>query len=152
MKPLLLILLFAFTASAQNWKPIKEMSGEIPNHPGLTIEIYAAQIERGDNVTKLRIRFDFPWGSPGDLLKENVPWGTDPTSISRVEGGFEFNCKTLIVKPDKASADVYQFNGKKFKSKEPPFSLDSGHILFQYFCEQPSASVSTGPPVLKRRP
>lgn len=159
MKPLLLILALAFSVSAQdikeiekikNWKLIKEMSGEVPNHPGLTVEFRAAEIARGDDVVKLIWRMDFPWGSPGDLLKEHVPHGFDPTSISRVESRVELNCKTHVVNPVTNSADVYQFNGKQHKSKEQPFSVKSWDIFFTYFCEQGEAP--TKAPTLKLKP
>jgi hypothetical protein len=137
MKPLLLILCLATYAAPQKpeWKLLKEMSGEIPDHPGLTVETRASQIARGDDTVKLQIRWDFPWGAPRDLLKDHVLWGFDPSSISRVETKIQFNCKTLTVKSEKYS-DVYQFNGKKLKSRDYPFSIDYNHIFAEYFCER----------------
>lgn len=128
------------------------MSGDIPNHPGLTIEIYAAQIARGDNHVKLRFKAEFPGGAPIDLFKDNAPHGFDVSSISRMEFRGEFDCDTLVMRSVNGSGEIYQFNGKKFKSKEPPFKLDSSHIFSQYFCEQPSAPTSGPPklPTLKR--
>jgi len=145
--------LLAVSAQAQkledvkDWKLIKEMSGEIPNHPGLMVELYAAQIARGDSTVKLILRMEYPWGAPGDIFKDAVPRGFDPTSISRVVGKVEFNCDTLVVTPLSGSAEIYQFNGKKFKSKEPPFVIGSGHIFAQYFCER--GMPATKAPVLK---
>jgi len=147
MKVILILLLLAIPAHAQEWKPIKEMSGPIPDHPGITIETSASQIARGGDIVKLRFRADFPWGSPGDLVRNLVPWGFDPTSISRVEFKLLFNCQSLTVTPVTGSADVYQFNGKKHKSKEIPVQIPSGHIFAQYFCEQGSKPITA--PVLK---
>ena len=154
MKPLLLILLLAFTASAQttDWQLIKEMSGEIPDHPGLTMNVYASQIARGDSVVKLQLKAEFPGGAPMDVLKDNAPHGFDISSISTMIFKSEFNCDTLVMKTVNGSGEVYQFNGKKYKTKEPPFKIESGHIFAQYFCEQPASITSTGPPVLKRKP
>lgn len=139
LKPLTLILLLAISAFAQDWKQIKEMSGDIPNHPGLTIEVFAAEIARGDDLVKLRLRTDFPNGAPVDLFRQSAPPGFDISSISRIESKLELNCATLTVKPSNATADVYQFNGKRIKSKEPPFQIESGNILAVYFCEQGEA-------------
>jgi hypothetical protein len=142
MKPLFLILILAFTAQAQtpqDWKFIKEMSGEIPDHPGLTVNWYAAEIARGNNIVKLLLRFDMPGGAPADLFKGAASPGFDISSITRVEAKIEFNCDTLVVKPVSGSSDVYQFNGKKLKSKEPPFVVGSEHIFSQYFCERGDA-------------
>lgn len=153
VKPLLIILALAVAIVAQSpsanleWKLIKEMSGEIPNHPSLIIELYAARVARGDDKVKLMLKMEFPNGSPREFFRQHVPHGTDPTSIAKIEGAVEFNCRTLVVKPIKSTANVYQFNGKKFKSKEPPFGLDSGHIFAQYFCEQGEAP--TKAPTLK---
>lgn len=156
MKPLLLILALAFSVSAQDikdiekikdWKLIKEMSGEIPNHPAITLEMYAAQIARGDDIVKLAFRADFPNGAPVDLLKSGAPSGFDVSSITRIVGKLEFNCQTLQVRPLGGSAYAYQFNGKRYKSRETPFALNSGHILFEYFCER--GNTPTKAPTLK---
>ena len=138
MKTLLLMLLLTITATAQtsDWKLIKEMSGDIPNHPGLTVEVYASQIARGDNVIKLMVKAEFPGGAPADLLKANAPHGFDISSISRMVFKTEFNCETLTMKTVNGSGEIYQFNGKRFKSKEPPFTIESSHVFAQYFCEQ----------------
>lgn len=148
-----LILALAVIVSAQSlptddlpWKLIKEMSGEIPDHTGLTIEVYGAKIARGDDLVKLSIRFDFPWGAPASLFKGNAPRGFDVSSVARFQGRIELNCKTLEVKPV-GGGDVYQFNGKRHKSKEPPFQIESGHIFATYFCEQGEAP--TKAPTLK---
>jgi hypothetical protein len=141
MKPLFLILILAFTAHAQkpeDWKLIKEMSGEIPNHPGLTVNWYAAEIARGDNLVKLIVKAEFPGGAPR-FEGATYPHGFDPTSITRMEMKSEFNCDTLTFKAVKGSSDVYQFNGKKLKSQETPFPLSAGHIFVQYFCERGEA-------------
>src|SRR4030095_16085374 len=101
MKPLLLILALAVSVSGQklesvkNWKLIKEMSGPIRDHPGLTIQISAPQIARGNDRVKLLIKAEFPGGAPRDIFKDNVPWGFDPSSISLLVGKLEFNCTTL---------------------------------------------------------
>lgn len=153
MRALLLILLLTVSAQAQqledikDWKLIKEMSGEIPDHPGLTIEMYAAQIARGDSRVKLIVKAEFPGGAPRDLLKDHVPHGFDASSISTMVFKVEFDCDTLTVKAVNNSGEIYQFNGKRYKSKEPPFTIESGHILSQYFCERGTAP--TKAPVLK---
>jgi hypothetical protein len=147
MKALLLILALTISVSAQtDWKLIKEMSGEIPDHPGLTAEFYAAEIARGDSLVKLLIRMDFPWGAP-KFPKATYPTGFDASSISRFEFKVEFNCDTLVMKPVNGSSEVYQFNGKRHKSKEPPFPLDAGHVFVTYFCERGEAP--TKAPTLK---
>lgn len=152
MRPLLLILAFILSVAAQTaeWKPIKEMSGEIPDHPGITLNVSASEIARGNDLVKLRIRFDFPDGAPYDLFRNNAPVGFDVSSVVRIESRIELNCKTFIVKPAGSSADVYQFNGKKLKSKEVPIAISSGHIFAQYFCEQGLAP--TAAPRLKPKP
>jgi hypothetical protein len=147
MKPLLLILALATVAAAQElqWKPIREMSGEIPNHPGVTVEFSAAEIARRDDGVKLILRAEFPWGAPSDLIK--VPASElDVTSLFRFTGRMDFNCRTLVVKPD-GGGEAMQFNGKKHKTKESPFSIPQSHILSQYFCERGSAP--TEAPTLK---
>lgn len=142
LKTLFFILALAVSAQAQkledikDWKLIKELSGEIPDHPGLTVELRAAQIARGDDTVKLVIRMDYPGGAPYDIFKNAVPHGFDPSSISRIVGKIQLNCKTRFVIPINNSAEIYQFNGKKYKSKEQPFSVDSWHIFFTYFCEE----------------
>lgn len=159
MKPLLLIVVLAFSVSAQDikeiekikdWKLIKEMSGDIPNHPGIILDLYAAEIARHDEVVKLAFRADFPNGAPMDLFKGSMPQGFDISSITRIVGKLEFNCETLQVVPLGGSAYAYQFNGKRYKSKEAPFALDSGHILFAYFCER--GDTPTKAPTLKPKP
>jgi hypothetical protein len=145
MKALLLILLLAVSAQAQkledikDWKLIKEMSGEIPNHPGLTTETHAAQIARGGDLIKLVIRADYPWGAPADIFRDHVPHGFDPSSISRIEVRIELHCATHVVIPPTNSAEIYQFNGKRYKSREQPFSVESWNIFFVYFCEEGTA-------------
>lgn len=154
MKTLLLILLLSLSTAAQqenndlNWKLIKEMSGDIPNHPGLTVKTYGAEIARGGDLIKLSIKVGFPYGAPVSVFKDNVPHGFDVSSIERIEGRLELNCQTLVVRPVKASASIYQFSGKRFKSKEPPFTIESGNILATYFCER-GGPVTTEPPKLK---
>jgi hypothetical protein len=158
MKPLLLILALAFSVSAQeikqieqikDWKLIKEMSGDIPNHPGLTEEFYAAKIARGDSTVKLLVRMDFPWGAPR-FEGATYPRGFDASSIRHVLFQVELNCDTLVVKPLTGEADVYQFNGKHLKSQEIPTMIKSGHIFEQYFCEHGEAP--TKAPTLKPKP
>lgn len=148
MKTLFLILAFAILALTPqqlptddlDWKLIKEMSGEIPNHPGQTVEVRGAQIARGNELVKVSVRFDFPWGAPVGVFKNStVPRGFDLSSISRIQLRIELNCKTLEIKPVNNSSDVYQFNGKRLKSKEAPIKIGSGHIFAQYFCEQGEA-------------
>jgi hypothetical protein len=152
MKPLLLILCLAFVASAQtpDWKFIKEMSGDIPNHQGLTIEFYAAEIARSGSGVKLLLKAEFPGGAPVDLFRDNAPSGFDISSVSRIVVQLKFNCDSLIVKPIKGSAEIYQFNGNHIKSKEPPFGLDTGHVFVNYFCEQ--GEKPTIAPKLKQKP
>lgn len=147
MKPLLIILLLAITTTAQDWKPIKEMTGEIPNHPGLTAQVYAAEIARGDGLVKVLFRVDYPEGAPVSVFRNNVPVGFDVSSINRIVLKFEFNCDTLVMKTTNESATVYQFNGKKHKSKEPPFTVGSGNMWSRYFCERGEAP--TKAPTLK---
>lgn len=147
MKPLIVILCLAFSAHAQDWKLIKEMSGDIPNHSGLTVETYGAEIARGEETVKLLMRIDFPNGAPYAMFRDNVPRGFDVSSISQMTFKAEFNCKTLVMKPVGGTGKVYQFNGKKHKSKEPPFNLDAGHIFVNYFCER--GEVPTKAPILK---
>ena len=136
-------LLLILTLLQSNWIPIKEMSGNIPNYPGITIETYASEIARDGDVIKLKVRFDFPWGVPMDWVRE----AGFNSSISRVELGVKLDCKTLIVTPMKGSADVYQFNGKKLKSKEPPIPIKEGHVFEKYFCER--GGPATVAPTLK---
>lgn len=141
MKALLLILLLAPSVYAQlptddlDWKLIQEMSGEIPNQPGITMEVYGARIMRGNDLVKLSVRFDFPFGAPVDVFKGSVSRGFDVSSVTRMAFKIEMNCKTLTVKPI-GGGHIYQFNGKRHKSKEPPFKIASGHIFASYFCEQ----------------
>lgn len=158
MRSLLLILVFAVSVSAQDikelekikdWQKIKEMSGEIPNHPGITIEVYAAQIARNEGVIKLWMKTEFPQGSPR-LMGSTYPDGFDPSSVSRVVFGLEFDCDKRSVKPIKNSAHVYLFSGARHKSKEHPFTLNAGHILFGYFCEKGETPLSA--PALKPKP
>jgi hypothetical protein len=135
MKTLFLILALAVTASAQDWKLIKEISGEIPNHPGLTIETYAAEIARDEDIIKLKIRFDLPYGPPVDWF-QGTNQGFDVSTISRLEVGVRLDCKTLVITTPKGSSDVYRSNGQKLKSKEPPFAIKEGHVFEKYFCER----------------
>lgn len=147
MKALFTLILLTTVTNAQEWKPIKELSGPFPGHKGFSVETSASGIARGNDIIKLTVRFDFPWGAPPDLFRSGAPQGFDITSITRIETRFEFNCKTLVVKTNNSSATVYRFDGKKYKSKEPPFSIESSHIFSQYFCER--GSVPIKPPTLK---
>jgi len=136
-----------------DWKLIKEMSGEIPDHPGFTLEFRAAEIARGNDLVKLVLRVDMPRGAPVDLFRDNVPRGFDVSSINRIEGRLEFNCKTLVLKAVNDSGVIYQFNGKRHKSKELPFKIDAdsrGAVFSQYFCERGEAP--TVAPQLKPKP
>lgn len=157
MKVLLLILALTAGVVAQepiegitDWKFIKEVSGKIPNHPGLTVEVYAARFSHGNGKIKLITRFDFPNGAPVGVFKNNVPVGFDISSINRMIFKWEFNCDTLMMKAVKNSGEVVQFNGKRHKSKEPPFRVDAGNLFVGYFCERPSAPSKT-PPKLKTK-
>lgn len=145
MRPALLILCLAFTVSAQEWKPIKEMSGVIAGSP---LEVSATRIARNGDVIRLLFRVDFPDGAPWEVFRNNVPSGFDVSSVSKIEGGLKLDCKTLKVKPEKGTARVYQFNGNSFKSKEPPFAINSGHIFALYFCEQ--GTIPTVAPTLRK--
>lgn len=138
MKTLLLILIFYSAGMAQEpeWKLIKEMSGEIPDHPGLTIEFYAAEVSRGDDLVKLLLRMNMPWGAPRDIFKPAFPPGFDISSVTRIEAKAEFNCDTLVMKVKKNSSEVYQFNGRRLKSKEPPFTVEQSNVFVRYFCER----------------
>lgn len=147
MRALLLILCLAIPQK-QEWKLLKEMSGDIPDHPGITVEVYASQIARAGDRVKLQLRVEYPNGAPRDIFQPYVPWGFDASSISKMLAKVEFDCKTLIVKPVGGSAEIYQFNGKKLKSKEPPFKIDYGNIFARYFCERESESPKKAP-VLK---
>lgn len=144
MKVLLLILIL----QSPQWIQIKEMSGPVPDHPGITVEFYAREIKRSNDRVRLLVRADFPGGAPVNLFKGNAPSGFDISSISRFEGRVELDCRSLTVKPMSGSADLYQFNGKKHKSKEPPFNIQDGHIFEKYFCERGSAP--TVAPTLKK--
>lgn len=150
MKPLLLILLLAASASAQDWKEIKEMSGEIPNHPGLSVEFYAAEIARGDQKVKLMVKAEFPNGAPVDVFRGTVPFGFDISSVNKLVFKVEFNCDTLVMKTIKNSGELYQFNGTKHKTKEPPFGVNEGHVFVSYFCER--GKKPTSAPTLKSNP
>lgn len=157
MKVLLLILALAVSVSAQepvegitDWKFIKEVSGKIIGHPELTVEVYAARFSTGNGKIKLITRFDFPNGAPVDVFRHNVPVGFDVSSIKRMIFKWEFNCNTLVMKAVKNSGEVIQFNGKRHKSKEPPFNVDSGNLFVNYFCERPSTP-STKTPTLKQK-
>lgn len=149
MKALLLILVVS--VSAQEWKLIKEMSGEIPDHPGLTIQTHAAEIARGDDIIKLKVRFSFPDGAPFEMFRKNAPPGFDLSSISYFIFKAEFNCDTLVMKAVNNSGEVYMANGRRHKSKEPPFNVDAGNIFVKYFCER-EESKPTRPPTLKPGP
>lgn len=153
MKALLLILALTVTAYAQaepEWRLIKEMSGEFTGYPGFPVKTYGASVSRGNDLFTISIRFDFPDGVPFELAKGHVPTGFDASSIVRIESRIELNCKTLVVKMRKQSSDVYQFNGKRHKSKETPFQIPPVHVLAAYFCERPSAPSNT-PPKLKTK-
>lgn len=141
MKALLLIL----ALSQADWIAIKEMSGSINDHPGLTVKTSATQIARGGDIIKVLFRMEFPEGAPMDIFRDAMPRGFDVSSIVRVEGRLQLNCATLVVKPLGSTAEVYQFNGKKHKTKEPPFKVGSANIFAQYFCEQPSAPATEAP-------
>lgn len=129
-----------------DWKALEEMSGEIPNNPGLIQKVYAAQIARNNNEIKLLIRIDFPWGSP-KFPGATYPPGFDTTSIRHILFRVGLNCETLIVKPITGSASVYRFDGKRLDSKEAPVTLESGHVFAEYFCERGEAPKKA--PVLK---
>ena len=132
---LTLLFVLLFQVPVIEWKSIKEMSGEIPDNPGLTILTSASQIARdGDNV-KVAFRFEFPGGAPWSVFRESVPSGFDVSSISKIEGRLELDCVTRTIRAKGNSAYIYQFNGKRFKSKEPPFRVEEGNILAAYFCE-----------------
>lgn len=141
MKPLLLILAAALSVSAQTteWKRLSELSGDIPDHPGLIVQVSATQIARAEDLIKLRLRLEYPNGAPYDIFKKSVPLDFDASSISRIEALVELNCKSLVVSPVKGSADVYQFTGKRHKSREFPFTINAGNVFAQYFCEQGEA-------------
>lgn len=136
MKLLALAILLLLPQTEPKWIPIKEMSGPIPDHPGLTIETYATQIARREDGVRLQLRWDWPYGTPYELFKDHVPRGFDPSSIARFTFKADLNCQTLTVKAIGGTGEVRQFNGKKHKSKESPVSIPSGHIFAQYFCEQ----------------
>lgn len=145
MKVLLLILTLQ---SPSEWKSIKEMSGYVS---GVPMNTSAMKIARSGDVIKLLFRVEFPNGAPWEMLRENVPVGFDVSSISRIEGGLKLDCKSLKIKPEKNSARVYQFNGNSYKSKEPPFAIQSGNVFAQYFCEQGTAP-TTAPTLRKTIP
>jgi tetratricopeptide (TPR) repeat protein len=67
-----------------DWKLIKEMSGEIPDHPGFTLEFRVAEIARGNDLVKLLMRVDMPGGAPVDLFRDNVPRVFDVSSFNRI--------------------------------------------------------------------
>ena len=146
MKFLLILLLIQNLPPNLDWKLIKEMSGDIFNQKGLTANTYAARIARGNELVKLSIRIDYPQGAPVSVFKDHAPRGFDISSIASMVFRIELNCKTLTIKP-KGGGEVYQFNGKRHKSKEVPFKIESSHILAVYFCEQGEAP--TKAPTLK---
>ena len=133
MKLLLLILALQ---TPLEWKVIKEMSGNIPNHPGLTVVTSATQIKRSEYTTKLLLRADFPYGAPIDVFRDSAPHGFDVSSIVRMEAHVELDCRSNKITPTGGAGYLYQFNGKKIKSKEPPFNVSDGHIFAEYFCEK----------------
>lgn len=156
MRALLLILLISFVASAQDvkdlddlhWKPIKEMSGDIPGHVGLTMDVYVAEIARRENGVKLLLRVDYPWGSPSDLFT-TAPKGLDKTSVSRIQGQFDFDCSTKTATPLRM-VEFFQFTGKRWKFDKFVFHPPAAETFAQYFCEQGLAP--TTKPVLKHKP
>jgi hypothetical protein len=152
MKTLILILLLAGVVTAQDyqWKHLKELSGEVPNHPGITFQTYAAEIQRGGDRIRLIWKVEFPWGAPYDVFKDNVPWGFDPSSVAKFQARLDFNCATRNVKAVGGSGEIYQFNGKRHKTKEPPFTAPPANIFTLYFCEQGQAP--TVAPTLKSKP
>lgn len=147
----LTLLILALTVlgvgqTLQRWTAIKEMTGAIPNYPGLTIETYASEVARGDDYVKVKLRVVFPQGAPAELLRGTMPRGFDISSIERAEGRLKLSCKDLTVKPE-PHTEIYQFNGKRHRIKERAFTIPSGHILEGYFCEKGDAP--SGPPRLK---
>ena len=149
MKTLILIVALAVSVSAQTeWKQIKEISGDVPNHPGLTWQTHAAEIARGGQRLKLKVRFSFPNGAPVELFRKNAPAGFDISSISHLIVRADFNCDTLVMKPVGNSGEIYMRNGKRHKSKESPFNVAAGHVFVKYFCERQEAK-PIAPPTLR---
>jgi hypothetical protein len=157
MKTLILLLIITGGAYGQSvkdldkleWKPIKEMSGPIWGYEGLTVDVKVAAIARRDDGVKVVLRFDYPWGAPGNVFKI-YPHGFDLSSISRVVYKADVNCQSLTLTFLSNSTDVYQFNGKRHKSKEAPQTMTNQSDLVRYFCEQGSAP--TVAPTLRRKP
>lgn len=147
MKVLILILVLAVSAAAQEWKRINELSGPLRDYPEFNTEFYATEISRGDDTVRLGMKLDFPQGLPFDLLRGKLPFGFDASSISRITSVVKFNCKSLKVKPVSGSAEIFTVSGQRMKSKEPPFAIEQGHIFSQYFCER--GEKATQAPVLR---
>jgi hypothetical protein len=149
LRLLLLIVLISSPATAQevegitDWKFLPEMSGTAPD--GTSFRTYGTRIARGDDKVRLLMRFDFPDGAPREL-QLNVPRGWDATSVVRFLGEIEFNCASLRVKPIGGTGTIVRFDGKRSKTKEPPFAISESHIFSQYFCERGSSPA--GPPAM----
>lgn len=157
MKTLLLILVLVGSAYAQEvknldslkWKPIREMSGNIPGHEGLTVEVFVAEIARREDGVRVIVRAEYPWGTPSDLFIQK-PHGFDATSFSKIVFRVDLNCNTRYAKSVSGSADGYQVTGRRLKIKEIPAVLEENHVFVDYFCERGAAP--TAAPKLKPKP
>jgi hypothetical protein len=155
MKTLLLILLLAFTASAQSpdWKFIPEMSRDIVE--GYSVKTYLAEIRRGNGIIKFRVKYEFPHGVPEEAAKKagktfNSP-GHTTLDIRRVEADGLFDCNKLSFSVKRGVSDIYLEDGTRVKSTERIRTSNTEPALLKfvnYLCELPTMQ-SGGPPVLK---
>jgi hypothetical protein len=154
MKVLILLLTVFLTAQSQKvkdrdkleWKAVREMSGPIWGYPGLEVQWAVAEIARRETGVKVLLRIEYPWGSPPELFTK-APNGFDRTSVRRVLGRVDFDCKSKSVKSVSDKIEFYQFNGKRYTFNEFGFPLPTSEIFSQYFCE--SGPVPTHAPKLK---
>lgn len=100
------------------------------------------------------VDFRFKNGWPADICSDGsctIPKSINPADVREMRGRLAIDCARLVVTPENASGELFTANGKRYKSKEPPFFIQDGSLLASYFCERPSEK-ATAPPVLKKRP
>lgn len=135
MKPILLILLLAFTCSAQtnlDWN-------EVAKSP--KVRIMVAEIARGPKEVKFWIRLDFPDGPPTDF---------PVVGVSSVRAEMSFNCVKKTAKAINGYGYFYnkygEFMGKRKDGQTIKFPGPTvGNYIIEYFCEQPSAKPTKAP-------
>ena len=153
MKTLILILLLAFTASAQSldnkapfdeWLFIQQGSG--PNGV-VNLHIAPKTIQRNDDQIKVWMQITTHYGSP---FKDN--WhGPLPAVLPDLgRGHATLDCKARKMKIEESiiyNRELHMFYPTiKETVKEQPGTL--GWIVFEYFCEREGKKL-TGPPTLK---